>query len=86
MGKKNKKRKNKKRIKNMKYTTTRYEKSNKQEKKTSTVRNMVTAAFLLPVVIGFSISTMAVSYMLVPLGVVLIIGTIVYQTVKANRN
>ncbi len=53
--------------------------------KNSPVRNMVLAALLLPIVIGFTIATMAVSYMLVPLGVVLIVGTIVYQLIKVNR-
>ena len=49
------------------------------------VSNIVTTMLLVPVVIGFSISTMLLSYMFIPVATVLIIGTILYQVIKANK-
>ena len=55
------------------------------KRKLSTVKTIVLVAALLPVVIAFTIATMAVSYMLVPLGIVMIVGTVLYHVVKANH-
>ena len=60
--------------------TKRMDRKRAEDKKT-----IVFTILMLPLIIAGTIATMILSYMFVPLMMVLIIGSIVFFTIKANK-
>ena len=55
-------------------------------KNKSKLGNIVLTMALMPLVIASAIAVMALSYMFVPLAIVLILGSAVYFTIRFNRS
>ena len=65
-----------------------YEKSIRitPKKKRTNLGDMLLTIVLMPFIIAGAIAMMMLSYMLVPLFIVLILGSIIYFTIKVNKN